>query len=331
LHLSAFLLEHGEQFAHLMQASDDHDHKRLHKELLGVEDRSSARTAWGRLRSWDLVNQNNELDKNTVLSNHRCASGSSVLGHTPSSEASGVRSSSDNASLIYDQASANYVVLVEGESDCHTLWFHEIPALGIPGANNWRDGWISYLEGIEKIYAIIEPDQGGNTLREKLTACGVISDRLHLMELGEHKDPSALHLADPDRFKGRFEVALEDAKPWIELARAEAEAASHEAREACRELAKEPDIFVRFATVLASSGVAGEEKIAKLLYLAVTSRLLGRPVSIALKGPSSGGKSHVVERVLSFVPESAYYALTAMSERTLAYSEEPIKHRFLVI
>jgi hypothetical protein len=36
-------------------------------------------------------------------------------------------------------------------------------------------------------------------------------------------------------------------------------------------------------------------------------------------------------RVLSFVPESAYYALTAMSEHTLAYSEEPIKHRFLVI
>ena len=80
-----------------------------------------------------------------------------------------------------------------------------------------------------------------------------------------------------------------------------------------------------------SSGVAGEARIAKLLYLAVTSRLLERPVSVALKGPSSGGKSHVVERVLSFVPESAYYALTAMSERTLAYSEEPIKHRFLVI
>ena len=29
---------------------------------------------------------------------------------------------------------AGYVVLVEGESDCHTLWFHGIPALGIPGA-----------------------------------------------------------------------------------------------------------------------------------------------------------------------------------------------------
>ena len=233
--------------------------------------------------------------------------------------------------LLVEARKADYVILVEGESDCHTLWFYEIPALGIPGVSNWRDEWISYLEGIEKIYAIIEPDHGGDTLREKLTRCGAIRERLHLLELGEYKDPSALHLADPDRFKERFELALEEAKPWIELERAAAEAASCEAREACRELAEEPDILERFATVLASSGVAGEEKIAKLLYLAVTSRLLGRPVSIALKGPSSGGKSHVVERVLSFVPESAYYALTAMSERTLAYSEEPIRHRFLVI
>jgi hypothetical protein len=140
-----------------------------------------------------------------------------------------------------------------------------------------------------------------------------------------------LHLADPDRFKERFEAALEGAKPWVELERAEAQATSQEAWEGCSELAKAPNILERFAAELAQSGVAGEVRIAKLLYIAVTSRLLQRPVSIALKGPSSGGKSHVVERVLSFVPESAYYALTAMSERTLAYSEEPIKHRFLVI
>jgi len=70
--------------------------------------------------------------------------------------------------LLDEARAAGFVVLVEGESDCHTLWFHEIPALGIPGASNWRDGWTAYLEGIEKIYAIIEPDQGGDTLREKL-------------------------------------------------------------------------------------------------------------------------------------------------------------------
>ena len=208
-------------------------------------------------------------------------------------------------------------ILVEGESDCHTLWFYEIPALGIPGASNWGDGWTTYLNGIEKIYAVIEPDQGGDILREKLTGCEAIRERLHLLELAEHKDPSSLHLADPERFRERFEAALRDAKPWIEVERAEAEAASHEAWERCQKLAQGPDTLGRFAAELARSGVAGEEEIAKLLYLAVTSRLLSRPVSIALKGPSSGGKSHVVERVRSFFPESAYYALTAMSDRTL--------------
>ena len=124
---------------------------------------------------------------------------------------------------------------------------------------------------------------------------------------------------------------MERAKPWVELEREEAQATSHEAWARCSELAKAPNILERFAAELAQSGVAGEARIAKLLYLAVTSRLLTRPVSVALKGPSSGGKSFVVERVLSFFPESAYYALTAISERTLAYSEEPIRHRFLVV
>jgi hypothetical protein len=65
--------------------------------------------------------------------------------------------------------------------------------------------------------------------------------------------------------------------------------------------------------------------------LALTSRLLDRPVSIAVKGPSSGGKSFTVESVLRFFPCEAFYALTAMSDRALAYSTEPLNHRHLVI
>jgi DNA-binding transcriptional ArsR family regulator len=233
--------------------------------------------------------------------------------------------------LIEEARKVGSVVLVEGESDCHTLWFHEIPALGIPGASNWKGEWASHLDGIEKIYAVIEPDQGGDTLHEKLTGCEAIRERLHLLELGEHKDPSALHLADPDRFRERFEVALEGAKPWIELERAEAESSSRKAWERCKEIAKAPNILERFAAELAQSGVAGEVRTAKLLYLAMTSRLLENPVSIALKGPSSGGKSYLTEQVLRFFPESAFYSLTAMSEKALAYSEEPLSHRILVI
>ena len=68
-----------------------------------------------------------------------------------------------------------------------------------------------------------------------------------------------------------------------------------------------------------------------ILYLALVSRRLDRPVSIVVKGPSSGGKSFLVEKVAEYFPTSAVYALTAMSEKVLAYSEEPIKHRFLIL
>ncbi len=63
----------------------------------------------------------------------------------------------------------------------------------------------------------------------------------------------------------------------------------------------------------------------------MTSRLLDRPASGAIKGPSSAGKSHLVDKVLEFFPSSAFYALSAMSERALAYSEEPLRHRVLVL
>ena len=228
---------------------------------------------------------------------------------------------------------AGYVVLVEGESDCHTLWHHGIEALGVPGASNWKAEWAAHFAGVEKVYAVIEPDTGGEAFREKLAASAAIRDRLRLVELSGVKDVSELHLASetPGRFKEELRAAFGRAALWADLERVESDARTRETWRACEELARERRILDVFAEVLRRSGVAGESRAAKLLYLALTSRLLDRIVSVAVKGPSSGGKTYLVERVLSFFPESAYYALTAMSERTLAYSEEPIRHRFLVI
>ena len=67
------------------------------------------------------------------------------------------------------------------------------------------------------------------------------------------------------------------------------------------------------------------------LYLALTSRFLSRPVSVAVKGPSSGGKSFTVESVLRFFPPEAVYCMTAVSDRALAYTEADLQHRFLVV
>jgi hypothetical protein len=97
------------------------------------------------------------------------------------------------------------------------------------------------------------------------------------------------------------------------------------------ELRNSPDILGLFVDELAKSGVAVEPFVAKLLYLAVTSRVLKQPVSIVVKATSSAGKSFIVGAVLKYFPTSAHYELTSMSEKALIYSKEPLEHRMLVI
>src|SRR5262245_54632879 len=107
-----------------------------------------------------------------------------------------------------------HVVLVEGESDCHTLWYHGIPALGLPGASNWReDRDAGHFDGIGSIYVVIEPDRGGQTMRNWLTGSR-IRDRVKLIHLPT-KDPSALYLADRQQFQSRWELVCQEAIPWV--------------------------------------------------------------------------------------------------------------------
>jgi len=226
---------------------------------------------------------------------------------------------------------AGYVVLLEGESDCHTLWHHGIPALGLPGAANWNEARdASHFDGIPIIYVVIEPDTGGKAVRKWL-ATSLIRERVLLITLGEHKDPSALHIADSEHFRERLQAAMDAAEAWTDIAAREADESEREAWEACKDLATKADILAEVEAALQHSGLVGEARAVKLLYLTVVSRFLDRPVSIAVKGPSSGGKSYAVERVLALFPPDAFYALSAMSERALAYSDEPLQHRILVI
>jgi hypothetical protein len=225
---------------------------------------------------------------------------------------------------------AGYVVLVEGESDCHTLWSHAIPALGIPGAANWReDRDARHLDGIETIYVVLEPDRGGDTIQEWLSRSS-IRHRATLIRLPT-KDASALHLEGQKEFARRWEDSCLGATPWTAVEAKASAAQRTEAWEKCAALAQKGNILDEFTRELLDIGVVGEERAAKIIFLALVSRLLDRPVSVAVKGPSSGGKSFLVESTLKFFPVQAFYALTAMSEHALAYSNEPLRHRHLVI
>jgi len=179
----------------------------------------------------------------------------------------------------------DHVVLVEGESDCHTLWYHDIPAIGLPGAGCWNDSRDSeHFDGIQSIYVVIEPDQGGESVK-KWVAKSAIKDRVKLVTL-PNKDPSGLYVNDPGSFIKSFSNALEKAQPYLEYERLELDAEHKEAWEQCQELAKKKKILDHFIRDFGRLGVVGEDRAGKLIYLAVTSRFLSSPVSIVLKGPS---------------------------------------------
>jgi hypothetical protein len=207
-----------------------------------------------------------------------------------------------------------------------------VPALGIPGSSTWRAEWSEHLEGLETIFAVVEPDAGGENLVESLSALP-LAHRLRLVRLDGVKDPSDLHLQTSAEggFYGAWGAALEAAVPVDELLRQVRDDRAAEALERCRDLALRPSILGQFEKDLRGLGVVGEERAAKLVFLAVVSRLLPRPVSIAVKGPSAAGKSFTTTATLKFFSKRAFYSLSGMSDRFLAYDTEPVSHRMIVV
>ncbi len=231
---------------------------------------------------------------------------------------------------VEEARAAGYCWLFEGESDSQTAWFHGEPAVGIPGASGWKAEWASELDGIERLYFVVE-DEAGEACWRKLAATPEIRDRLYRVELDGVKDVSELHKQDPGHFKERLREAREGARAWLDIAETEQEERSREAWAECRELAESPDILAEFVQDLEKCRLVGERRNAMLLYLALTSRLLDRIVSVTVKGPSSAGKSYLIKQVMKFFPESACWFFSGMSERTLFYTEEPLSHRHIVL
>jgi AAA domain len=111
---------------------------------------------------------------------------------------------------------AGYLVLVEGESDCWTLWYHQIHALGLPGAEMAGTLEESMLKGIDRLFIMQEPDAGGTTfvnqVARKLKAWRW-SGNVFVLRLTGVKDPSELHQQDRHGFRVTFQRALEESEP----------------------------------------------------------------------------------------------------------------------
>ena len=115
---------------------------------------------------------------------------------------------------------ARALILVEGESDAQSLWLHNLPALGIPGATNYQAAWTDKYIGGRDVYIHVEPDAGGQKFKEK-TAQALLDSgfkgtakAFSVRDIDpECKDPSDLHTRHGDHFRAMIDPALKVAQP----------------------------------------------------------------------------------------------------------------------
>jgi hypothetical protein len=98
-----------------------------------------------------------------------------------------------------------------------------------------------------------------------------------------------------------------------------------------RAILEAPDVLPLVAKYVQGAGYAGETEAPQLVYLAITSRLLERPVNVFLQGPSAAGKNFAVQVILPLFPPAAYYAVAGMSPLAVMYNVESFAHRMVVV
>lgn len=162
------------------------------------------------------------------------------------------------------------VILCEGETDALTLWHHGFTALGIPGSTQWRDSWAEFIPASSRVFAIIEPDEGGEKFEAALKRAP-FAKRLFLIRMPEAtKDPSALHIelaeTDETAFPQQFEALLAQAMPalpqpiqpmqWGELSKREPPA---------REWVIDHWYGMGHVTLLAGAGGLGKTSVAQAM------------------------------------------------------------------
>jgi putative DNA primase/helicase len=119
---------------------------------------------------------------------------------------------------------AGFLILVEGETDTLTLWYHGFPALGIPGANTAKTALVpEILKGISLVYVWREPTKqpglGGDAfvasiarLLRKFNWAG----NARLIQSPKAKDPNELHVQNPEEFRDAFQAILDKSIPLPE-------------------------------------------------------------------------------------------------------------------
>ncbi len=224
---------------------------------------------------------------------------------------------------------AGWVLIVEGESDCWTGWFHNIPAIGAPGKSIWPPAWGEYLKGLD-VFVWQEPGAEDFTLRVLASA------------------PGLRFIPAPDGIKDINEAHIQglDVPAWMEGLKTRAKSGQGLKQRHDNELLAQlyteakvvleaPDPLEVVREAIRGQGYGGDLKPTLIIYLSATSRLLemrngAMPVHLLILGPASSGKSYALSVVKSLLPAEAVHTIDAGSARTVIYDDTPLEHKVLI-
>jgi len=103
-------------------------------------------------------------------------------------------------------------------------------------------------------------------------------------------------------------------------------------RREAEEFLRSPDLFDRIAKDIEEIGVVGEQELSLTVYLVFTSRVLPKPLKAVVQGPTSAGKTFVVEKVAELFPEEALFQATSLSDQAWFYLPEgAVQHKAVVL
>ncbi len=116
-------------------------------------------------------------------------------------------------------------------------------------------------------------------------------------------------------------------KPVAELLAAMPQDIRHEAES----MLSDHDLLEHLLNDIEALGVAGERELTGTIYLIGTSRLLERPLSAIVQGPTSSGKSYIIEKVSALLPPEAVIHATQMTPQALFHMKPGrLVHKFIV-
>ena len=99
-----------------------------------------------------------------------------------------------------------------------------------------------------------------------------------------------------------------------------------------RKILNSPTLLFDILEMIRNLGGVGEERMVLIHYLALTSRLLRKPISITVKGDSSAGKSYSLGKVMKLFAKSEYIDITDATAQSFYYMKaDRFKNKMIVL